>query len=70
MKLDKQTELIALLEKYRERCLWFVRPDYVPASREEWLHTLDLIERYGDMNAFKHVNEAREWLLHPSKAVF
>jgi hypothetical protein len=67
MYRDVQTELIALLEKYRNRCLWFARPDYVPASREEWLRTLDLIERYGDMEAFKHVKEAKEWLSPPSK---
>jgi hypothetical protein len=67
MHRDAQAKLIALLEKYRNRCLWFARPDYVPASREEWLRTLDLIERYGDMEAFKHVKEAREWLSPPSK---
>ncbi len=67
MYRDVQTGLIALLEKYRNRCLWFARPDYVPASREEWLRTLDLIERYGDMAAFKEVRKARKWLSHPSK---
>lgn len=70
MNRNDQAALMSLLERYRDRCLWFVRPDYVPTSREEWSHTLDLIERYGDMNAFKHVKEAREWLLHPSKAAF
>jgi hypothetical protein len=70
MNRDEHTELMSLLDRYRERCLWFARPDYVPASREEWLRTLDLIERYGDMNAFKQVREAREWLSRPSKAVF
>ncbi|MDD4103332.1 MAG: hypothetical protein PHU80_11980 [Kiritimatiellae bacterium] len=69
MKLDEQTELVALLEKYRERCLWFVRQDYVPVSRDEWSHTLDLIERYGDMNAFKQVGKARKWLSQLSKAI-
>ena len=70
MNRDEQTALVSLLDRYRDRCLWFVRPDYVPASREEWLRTLDLIERYGDMNAFKQVREARKWLLHPSKTEY
>jgi hypothetical protein len=66
---DQQAELVALLETNRARCLWFLRPDFVPASREEWLRTLDLIERYGDMTAFKQVGEARKWLPHPSRAI-
>ena len=70
MRNDLEATLVALLDRYRERCLWFARPDYVPASREEWLRTLDLIERYGDMAAFKQVGEARKWLLHHSKAAF
>ncbi len=67
---DEESALVSLLETYRDRCLWFLRPDFVPASREEWLRTLDLIERYGDMAAFKQAGEARKWLLHPSKAAF
>ncbi len=69
MNTEVDSILVSLLERYRDRCLWFLRADYVPASREEWLRTLDLIERYGDMNAFKHAREARKCLLHPSKAV-
>jgi len=70
MNCDEQAELVVLLNKHRDRCLWFVRPDYVPASREEWLRTLDLIERYGDMNAFKQVEKARKCLLQPSKMTY
>ncbi len=67
---DEEVALVSLLEAYRARCLWFLRPDFVPASREEWLRTLDLIERYGDMTAFKQVGEAKKWLSHPSNAAF
>jgi hypothetical protein len=67
---DEEAALVSLLETYRARCLWFLRPDFVPASKEEWMRTLDLIERYGDMAAFKQAEEARKWLSRPSKAAF
>jgi len=67
---EEEVALVSLLDTYRTRCLWFLRPDFVPSSREGWLRTLDLIERYGDMTAFKRVGEAKKWLSRPSNAVF
>jgi hypothetical protein len=41
-------EVRKLVEEYRDRCLWFLRRDFVPSNAEEALRVLDLIERaYG-----------------------
>ncbi len=68
MNHDQQSELVALLEANRARCLWFMREGYVPATPEEWLHTLDLIVQHGDMAVFKKVGEIKKWLSPLSKA--
>jgi len=57
-----------LIEEYRDRCLWFLRADYVPETTDEMLHVLDLIERYGDRSGYERVERIRIWLLHHSKA--
>lgn len=64
--LDVQTETIRLVEDYRHRCLWFLRPDYYPSTKEEVIRTLDLIERYGDREAFLRAEEIKRWLSHSS----
>jgi hypothetical protein len=51
-----------LVERYRDQCLWFLRSDYVPTTFREAETVLDLIERYGDREAFFAVREARRWL--------
>jgi len=65
-----QGEIHKLVEEYRDRCLWFLRPDYWPDSREHVLRTLDLIERYGDRAGYKRAEEIRTWLLQDSKRRF
>ena len=55
-------ELLALLREYRSRSLWFLAPDYIPATQKQWLDVLALIERYGDMKAYIRVRELRKWL--------
>lgn len=57
-----------LVNEYRARCLWFLRPDYYPRSTEERLRVLGYIERYGDREAFRKAAEVRQWLSHPSSA--
>lgn len=42
----------ALVEEYRQRCLWFLREDYYPRSDAERLKVLDYIQRHGDREAF------------------
>lgn len=42
-----------LVDAYRDRCLWFFRPDYYPTDLQGILRTLDYIRRYGDLEAFR-----------------
>ncbi len=62
-------EIRRLIEDYRDRCLWFLRPDYVPETTDEILRILDLIERYGDRASYERAERIRAWLSHPSKAI-
>lgn len=48
-----------LVARYRDRCLWFLKSDYLPETREEAETVLDLIECHGDRDAFFAVREAR-----------
>lgn len=52
----------ALVDEYRQRCLWFLREDYYPSSFEERLRVLDYIQRHGDREAFRRAGEVRKWL--------
>jgi hypothetical protein len=46
MDEDKVAVMVdALVNEYRPRCLWFLRPDYYPRTKEERLRILDYIER-------------------------
>lgn len=56
------TELRSLVDEYRIQCLWFLRPDYYPATREEALRVLRQIERHGDRTAFVRAGRIRQWL--------
>ena len=57
-----------LVEEYRERCLWFLRPDYQPATVAEAERVLDAIQRHGDREAFRRAARIRPWLSRPSSA--
>ena len=61
-----ESEFRRLIDEYRARCLWFFREDYYPAASSEREHVLSLIERHGDVNAFRRVAELRRWLSQPS----
>lgn len=63
-------EINALVEEYRDRCLWFLKPDFTPTTPDEALRALDLIERYGDRSAYQRAERLRPWLLLHSKAAF
>ena len=56
----------ALVDEYRTRCLWFLRPDYYPATTEQRLRVLGYIERYGDLAAYRRASALRQWLSRPS----
>ncbi len=58
---ELQRTIDDLVETYRERCLWFLRPDYFPETDEARLRVLDQIQRYGDREAFVRAGEAKQW---------
>lgn len=58
----------ALVDDYRTRCLWFLRADYYPATREEQLRVLDYVQRYGDRDAHLRAATLRQWLSQTSSA--
>jgi hypothetical protein len=53
------TEFIA---ENRDRCLWFLTPDFQPSDPQSAVRALDYIERYGDTAAFKRSRELRACL--------
>jgi hypothetical protein len=60
--------LHALVEDYRTRCLWFLRPDYYPETPAEQLRVLSYIQRYGDQDAHIRASRLRRWLSQLSNA--
>lgn len=66
--MDFARRVAALVDEYRGRCLWFLRPDYYPETREEQLRVLQQIERNGDLAAFRKAAAMRQWLSRPSSA--
>lgn len=65
---DWRKELARLVEDYRDRCLWYLRPDFMPTTTEQILRTLDQIERSGDRSAYERAEKIRRWLQAPSSA--
>lgn len=53
--------LHALVDEYRDRCLWFLRRDYYPQTSAEAERVLDAIQRHGDRQAFQRAAEIRQW---------
>lgn len=71
MKAEQQTvmaDVRALVDEYRQRCLWFWRDDYYPTTPAEALRALEYIERHGDVAAFRKVAPLKQWLLQNSNA--
>lgn len=59
---DVWRQINRLVDMYRDRCLWFLRPEYYPTDRKEVLRTLDYIRRYGDREAFRQAGQLYQWL--------
>jgi len=58
-----EQEIVNLVEEYRDSCLWFMRPEFIPKSKAEQQLVLDLILRHGDRIAYRRVMEIRKkWL--------
>jgi hypothetical protein len=55
-------EINELVEEYRDRCLWYLKPGFFPTTPEEALRTLALIERYGDRAAYQRAERLKKWL--------
>ena len=58
--------LHALVDEYRDRCLWFLRKGYYPVTAAERLRVLESLQRHGDVSAFQRAGELRRWVLASS----
>ena len=65
---DAAAAVNRLLDDYRLRCAWFLRPDYYPANLAERLRILDYVDRHGDREGFRRAADLRRWLLPTSNA--
>lgn len=61
-------EIRSLVDDYRDRCLWFLRRDYYPGSRDEIRRIMEAIRRHGDQEAFRRARKIEQWLSHHSSA--
>lgn len=57
-----------LVDEYRVRCLWFLRPGFYPSDTPERLRVLDQIARHGDLDGFRKSADLRRWLSPTSSA--
>jgi hypothetical protein len=60
---EVMAEARRLVERYRDRCLWFLDPRVLPETPEDALRILGYIERYGDREAFVRSEALKPWLL-------
>jgi hypothetical protein len=65
---DRQAEFRLLVSECRDRCLWFLREDYIPAEPAEMLRVLDQIERHGNREEFVAARKLSRWLSRHSSA--
>lgn len=67
---DEQTlaKVNELIDRYRDRCLWFLPQDYRVRTTSEALRALDHIERHGDVRAFREARTLKRWLSPSSNA--
>ncbi len=63
-----QQALRLLVDAYRMRCLWSLRPDFYPETAEAAQHVLDAVQRHGDLKGFVRSAEIRTWLSQNSSA--
>jgi hypothetical protein len=59
---DIAAAIDALIDEYRVRCLWSLRADYYPSTTAERLRVLELIQRHGDLAAYRRAATLRQWL--------
>jgi hypothetical protein len=63
-------EFFELIERCRQRCLWFTNPGSVPTDRATQIELLKLVERYGTRAEFVEAKRLREWLSQSCNAAF
>ncbi len=54
-----------LVEACRDTCLWYFRPDYLPATDAERLRVLEAIRRHGNRATFQRAARLEAWLSRP-----
>jgi len=59
-------EIDRLIDEYRLRCLWFMKPGYYPRTDDQRIRILLSIERHGDLTAFRRAATLRQWRSQPS----
>lgn len=59
-------KLTPLVTRYRERCLWFLRQEFIPSSSDQAIRVLDCIEKHGDRQGFIEARRLKSWLLQTS----
>jgi len=45
---DARKEALALWDRNRLRCGWFLREDFTPRTRDEFVRCLDMLAQHGD----------------------
>lgn len=68
--MDESFQYVELIKECRMQCLWFLKPDRIPAEREAQLYALDCVERYGDRAAFIQARKLKQWLSQHSNEAF
>ena len=63
---EAHAALRELVDEYRDRCLWFLRRDYYPATTAEAQRVLEAIQSHGDRSGFRRAARIRQWLSPPS----
>jgi hypothetical protein len=59
---DLAAEVRRLVDEYRTRCLWFMRPDFYPSTHAETIRVLQQIETHADRDGFVRAARIRQWL--------
>jgi hypothetical protein len=65
---EADAALREIVDECRDRCLWFLRRDYYPATLEEANRVLDAIQHHGSRDVFRRAAQIRLWLSRPSSA--
>ena len=61
-------EVALLVAEHRDRCLWFLAPNFQPTDDQSAMRALRYIERYGSKAAFERARTLRTWLKQHSSA--